>query len=581
MWRGTTFLSICIFLFTWNYSLSGQIDSLFTSAEIQWIEKHKITLRFAPECFCAPLLYTDSVGGVYGLSVDYLREIERISGLRFNNQECRSLSEILQNARDSKLDLISTLKPTSKRKQYLDFTNSYFEIQVMLISDKIAYSKLDFLELDDYRIAVTKDYAAYDFIMNNFPHYKLVTVPDDLAGVEILRRKEADVLITDFATLSYINNELKIKGLRAVGMVPLNYNLSFACPKGMDTLVTIINKSMAAISNDTKNEIYKKWINIDPDRYWLNRSVYRWIILGTVSLLLIILFIVLWNFGLQKRVEVKTQDLNKELKLRLAKEDELRKQNVKYIKLYAHVSDLNASLEEAMQKSQESDRLKTAFLHTISHEIRTPLNAIIGFGKMLENVTNNPAKTKNYRTIICNSGNQLLQIVNSLLDISKIEAGQIKLNLQLVNFHDILTEAYNLNYLQAKEKGLEFSVSTEGLLPRGISDQLKLMQVLNNLIDNAIKFTNKGNIVIGVKRIDEEIQFFVRDTGKGIRNEIRDKIFDRFIQSEDNIPEEHRGAGLGLSICKALVELLEGNIWFESKLEKGTTFFVTIPYRTN
>jgi len=238
----------------------------------------------------------------------------------------------------------------------------------------------------------------------------------------------------------------------------------------------------------------------------------------------------------------------------------------------------NLDLEIAKVKAEESDKLKTAFLQNMSHEIRTPLNGILGFSSLLqdENIAKN--EIKEFTAIIQQSGNRLLEIVNNVLDISKIETGQltVKNSVFLINsiFSDLLTFFTPL----ADSKNVELFYHNLDDTKRLIySDESKLNQIFTNLINNAIKFTTSGRIDYGYEIKEYEIQFYVKDTGIGIPEEYYEKIFDRFIQVDLKITRGYEGAGLGLSICKGLVELLGGNIWLESEVGKGTTFYFTIP----
>ncbi len=247
---------------------------------------------------------------------------------------------------------------------------------------------------------------------------------------------------------------------------------------------------------------------------------------------------------------------------------------------------INSELKEAIAKAEESDHLKSAFLANMSHEIRTPLNSILGFSDLLE-LNLDQQTFENYLTIITNSGNQLLQIINDILDISKIDSNQLRVHKEPCAVNQLLIEVYQMN---KHTKKLEENTALQ-LYPPLIdnhsdicldTDPLRLKQVLNNLINNAIKHTNKGHIEFGYSLIEHEkegfIEFFVRDTGVGILEEQLDAIFERFIQVGESKVKE--GNGLGLSICKGLSDLLGGELKVESEYEKGSCFYLTLPMCT-
>lgn len=240
-----------------------------------------------------------------------------------------------------------------------------------------------------------------------------------------------------------------------------------------------------------------------------------------------------------------------------------------------------AELIAAKEKAEESDRLKTAFLHNVSHEIRTPMNAIIGFSALLNEPDTPEADRRQFIEIIFQSGSQLLSIINDIVDIANIESGQVKLNIKEMNLNSSLR---SLNeQFSYKEKTNVISINLETGLPDEkaviLTDNTKLIQILSNLINNATKFTREGSIDFGYTLQDSDLEFYVKDTGIGIPPEHHDKIFERFFQVDNLISRKFGGTGLGLSICKAYVELLGGKIWLSSQPGKGTNFRFKIPYR--
>lgn len=236
-------------------------------------------------------------------------------------------------------------------------------------------------------------------------------------------------------------------------------------------------------------------------------------------------------------------------------------------------------LLHAKQRAEESDKLKSAFLANMSHEIRTPMNGILGFVEMLsrENIT--PDKRKHYADIITQSTQQLLSIVNDILDLSKIETGQIQISNEVVSINHLLDELYMMFRPKAEEKGIVLKNLLDHagtLMVR--TDRMRLTQVMNNLLSNALKFTKEGYIHFGTELIGDKLQFSVEDSGIGISYENQHRLFGRFQQANDDISRYYGGTGLGLAISKSLVELLGGNIWFRSEPQKGTTFYFTVPY---
>jgi signal transduction histidine kinase len=241
-----------------------------------------------------------------------------------------------------------------------------------------------------------------------------------------------------------------------------------------------------------------------------------------------------------------------------------------------------SELIAAKERAEESDRLKTAFLHNVSHEIRTPMNAILGFSTLLNEPGLSQSEHNQYVNIIFQSSNQLLSIINDIVDIANVESGQVKLNFREMNLNSSMRSL--VEQFRYKENEYEIAINfSPGLKDEEstiITDSTKLIQILSNLIGNAIKFTRKGGIEIRYTLNNALLEFSVRDTGIGIRPEHIDKIFNRFFQVDAADSRQYSGTGLGLSICKAYVELMGGYIGVESEPGKGTHFVFTLPYLT-
>ena len=254
----------------------------------------------------------------------------------------------------------------------------------------------------------------------------------------------------------------------------------------------------------------------------------------------------------------------------------LRKQNEEYIVL-------NQELKNAKNKAEESDRLKTAFLANMSHEIRTPMNGIIGFSTMLADPSLSDDTRESYLKIVNASCDQLLHIVNDIIDISKIEAGQIDLSESKFDLKELFNEIVSFYSEIAKGKGVDLIIKPfTGSLSdncRIISDRTKLRQILDNLLSNAVKFTDSGRIILKAELINESLQFEIEDTGIGIEMVHQNAVFERFRQVETSYTKNYGGTGLGLSITKAFVEKMGGKIWVISEPGKGSSFYFRIPYK--
>lgn len=237
-------------------------------------------------------------------------------------------------------------------------------------------------------------------------------------------------------------------------------------------------------------------------------------------------------------------------------------------------------LEKAKEKAEESDRLKSAFLANMSHEIRTPMNGILGFANLLKESVLTEEKKMEYLNIIEKSGARMLNLINDLIDISRIEAGETEIFNSSTNLNELLEEVYAFFKPEAERKNIQLSLNNS-LIENKINliiDREKLFAVLANMVKNAVKYSYEGEIEIGCRMFKRQILFYVRDTGIGIPDEKQNVIFNRFIQADENIKKAYEGSGLGLAITKAYVEMMGGEIWLESSPGEGSVFYFTIPY---
>lgn len=244
--------------------------------------------------------------------------------------------------------------------------------------------------------------------------------------------------------------------------------------------------------------------------------------------------------------------------------------------------NIETELRRAKNRAEESDRLKSSFLANMSHEIRTPLNAIVGFSNLLTEKSLDDSDKREYIKLICTSSEQLLNIISDILDLSKIESGQMTLHNVNVDVRELLRNIYSIFEQRRIKDGktsvklrLQYEQNSEADV---ISvDQTRLTQIFTNLLSNSFKFTESGLIEFGYRNCEPEITFYVKDTGKGISYEKQNIIFDQFTQEDNTITRKYGGTGLGLSICKNLVTLMGGRIWIESAPGQGTIFYFTLP----
>ncbi len=240
-------------------------------------------------------------------------------------------------------------------------------------------------------------------------------------------------------------------------------------------------------------------------------------------------------------------------------------------------------LKKAKEKAEESDRLKTAFLANMSHEIRTPMNAIVGFAELLNDPDLSKQKRSEFISLIGQNSKLLLNLLQDIIDVAKIEAELLKVNKSACHINRILDEL-GRNYtqqLQYQSKSIEISIVKDTVEDDFaiLTDPLRFKQIMNNLIANAIKFTEKGRVEFGYKLKSDIVEFYISDTGIGLKPDRLNFIFERFRQGEESSTREYGGTGLGLTISRRLVELLGGKIWVDSVQNEGSTFYFTLPLK--
>ncbi len=268
---------------------------------------------------------------------------------------------------------------------------------------------------------------------------------------------------------------------------------------------------------------------------------------------------------LNESLEFQVEQRTKELKLEI----EERKK-------------IEVELEKARAKAEESDKMKSIFLSNMSHDLRTPMNAIIGFTDLLKEEIPTQEEYEEFLELISSNGESLLHLINDIIDLSKIEAGEVVIQNSSCSVNQIISELEKqytkILKLKARNKvnlKSHFSLKSDFVIE---TDPLRLKQILSNLLTNALKFTREGHIQFGYEILGDKIEFFVEDTGIGIKEDELEQIFERFGQSKDGLTHNKSGTGLGLAISKNLVELMGGRIGVESEYGNGTRFYFSLPY---
>ncbi len=408
--------------------------------------------------------------------------------------------------------------------------------------------------LNGKRIGVLQGSIQEDYMKNEVKKdfnlkYEVIPYDDYESTVTALSENAVDAIV---ASRFFYFSDLCKKEILPTGVIFHPDELHFAFPKNIQPgIVKLFDKHLSELKNNPTSVYYLSLQKFLDKRYITVIPGYLiWLIISIVSFFILVSIFALI---LRYRVKVKTHELRQ----------------------------LNIELTKAKEKAEESNWLKTVFLQNISHEIRTPMNGILGFLSLLENKNINDIDRKNYTDIVNKSGNRLIDTVNDIIEISRIETKQIHIKKTIVDLSDIMN--FHLFFFkdQAENKGLELKLSKPDKPENTLIETDKHMfdSILSNLLDNAIKHTFKGIVEFGNYQKNNEMIFFVRDTGIGIPGNRLEAIFDRFVNADLSITRPFEGSGLGLSIVKAYVDLLNGAIWVESEVNAGSTFYFSLPYK--
>jgi len=454
------------------------------------------------------------------------------------------------------------------------------------------------IELDDtYEIGiVNSNLGEYSFEHGDF------IGAEKFYSKAIHSYREANSTIGVAETYILLGNLYKEKGDLSEALSYYTNALAIVLPLNMTAVITDAYSGMAAVHFENKN--FKEAFLYTSKYHRINDSVFN---VKTVNQLAL----------LQKGYEIRKKEQEMDLQQARLKEQhsKIRRQEVIVIALSGSISiillftlllirqyrlrmrawrQLVAQHKEilknrqeliiAKEKAEESGRLKSSFLVNLSHELRTPMNGIMGFTDLLQKGTASEEQRQLYLSYIASSSRQLLKVLNDIIDISAIETRQMELSSKDCNLHEICTELHEFFTRELYETEKD-SIKLFYTPPAGgpginlLSDRKRLSQILFNLIENAIAFTEEGEIDFGYQMIDDMIiKIHVRDTGIGIERSKFEMIFDRFRQVDDTTTRSHGGSGLGLSLCKELVHMMNGKIYLESEMGKGSTFYVEIPF---
>lgn len=697
------FLGVCAALTFFLVQVSAEPETVVLSAsEKSWLRHHAAQIRFAPNPSWPPAEFIDDSGNYRGIVAEYMARVEDQLGIKFQRVEYKTWAEIISALQQGKVDFVAGIHKSPEREQFLEFTDIYLKIPVVVLCRNDLYDKYLSDSLPGLRLACTEGYASIDHVMSYFPQAQIITTPTDLSAMLMASLGNVDGAVVDLLTASYLAQKYGITNLALATETGFNWQIGMAVRKEYAPLAGILNKVISSISENEKEGIYRRWVNIEMkgiEDYRAQRlQRILWISLAVLALLAAVG--VLASLSLRREVARKTsalraanqhlEDLLESLKREIQEKmrvAELLEQNAQKLSdifnavndgiiivelqnytitecnaraaellcfispdfllnkkltalqladrglndeqllellrntlqtglsrttvhyscvdgkdfwlevtmrkivlrksdsILVVISDVTQryhyeeQLRQALEQAQRNDRLKSAFLRNISHEFRTPMNGIMGFASLLKDKELRDKYLDDFINRIEESGNRFLNLIDEMVEISRLETGEVKLVFEKFDLKTFLEELKAEFMPEASAKGL-LLVFKEDVLNSAVicyTDKAVLKSVFKHIIRNAIKYSSEGIIELGYYRKTEETEIYIRDQGIGIPSDKLEAVFNWFEQADPEDTEAREGIGLGLTIARKFVHLLGGQIWLESKEGKGTTVYVSIP----
>jgi signal transduction histidine kinase len=561
---------VILLIFFLFYSCSDDDNKIsLTSAEREWLNRHNGTITIASDPEYPPIEFIDNSGKFSGYSPDIFSLIEKKLNCRFKRVYTgSSWEEIIEAARQKKVDVVCAITPKEDRKNFLLFTNSYFDAPIVLIVRKDSDFDGDLKKIYSYRVTTVAGYGIRTYLRETFSGLNFDLVPDIFSGLQELAFRGSDILIVDFPTAYYYIEKEGFSNLKIAGRLEYRHTLVIGSRNDWPELNSILNKALASITEKEKHSIYNKWIPLEVDLISLNKPVIRILISIALIIVIIICAFIWWNRTLKKEVRLRTREI------------ENQRKNLEE-KVKERTSELTELNNEMMIKNEQLGVLnstKDKFFSIIAHDLINPFMALRGFSDFLSsNVSNlTQEQIKHYSELICKTSQNLYSLTENLLTWSRAQNKGIEINKGKLALKNIVEEVFlSLNQNAENRKiSLVNNISGSAFV---FADKNIVVTVLRNLISNGIKFSSDDTAVtVEAALTPPYYTVSVIDNGIGIDEQDLLKLFRLDSDARSIGSNSNKGTGLGLLICKEFVELNGGEIFVESAPGNGSRFSFTL-----
>ncbi|MCC8998156.1 MAG: transporter substrate-binding domain-containing protein [Candidatus Contendobacter sp.] len=512
-----------------------------TAPERTWVKEHP-KIRLGLDRAWEPIEFVTAKGEYRGLSSEFMQRLASMLDLETSHDPTLGWREVIEKTKAGEIDVLPAITPSPERFRYLNFTKPYLHFPIMVFTRKETPLIAGLEDLRGKQVAVVQGYVSQEYLIRDYPDLQLQPMDTTEQALRALASGKTDAFVDNLTIGSYLIDKLGLGNLKVAAPTPYTSDLAIGVRKDWPQLVAILDKALDAIDETERRDIRQKSIGV---RYEIEVNyTLLWRVVAGASVLLLLALLWLMQVRRQK-----------------------------------------AALTIAKAEAEQANRFKSHFLANMSHEIRTPMNAIVGFAHLVVQTELTP-RQRQYVNKINTAAHALLRVINDILDFSRIEAGKLAIERTRFSLDEVLENLASLTTMQAEEKGLEILFDRDLRIPdRLMGDPLRLGQVLINLVSNAIKFTERGEITVGVSLEERDdarvrLRFAVRDTGIGIEPQQIPRLFDAFTQLDGSTTRRYGGSGLGLSICRHLVQLMNGELAVESAPGEGSCFSFGLPFAT-